>query len=74
MERTGMDECTDEPDAAVVRLESALERIALLAAHPAIPVIHYDPVEQSGVPAEEIASRLDGLIDRLRAALSIRPG
>jgi hypothetical protein len=69
-----MDEHKDDPDTAVVRLETALERIALLAAHPAIPVIHYDPADKTGVPTEEIASRLDELIDRLRAALSNRPG
>lgn len=72
-----MSEQTDDPEAAVIRLESALERIARLAGqpHPAYP----SPVgsaadEAPVVPAEEIASRLDHLIDRLRAALAGKSG
>jgi hypothetical protein len=57
---------SEDPEAAADRLEAALERIAQAAARPEI------------VPApdrnEEIAARLDGLIDRLRTALGTRPG
>ena len=65
----------DNPDDAAARLEAALERIARLAgASPPPPRGAGDP-EGAGAaepPAsvDEIAARLDGLIDRLRAALS----
>jgi hypothetical protein len=52
---------TDEPDAAADRLEAALERIAQAASRPAQQLPSPD--------TQEIAARLDGLIDRLRAAL-----
>jgi hypothetical protein len=52
---------TDEPEAAADRLEAALERIAQAATRPAPQLPPPD--------TQEIAARLDGLIDRLRAAL-----
>ena len=56
---------SDDADAAANRLEAALERIALAAAR-AEP----DPVPVVRESAtEEIAARLDSLIDRLRSAL-----
>lgn len=66
-----MDKHADDPDDAVARLETALDRIARLAGQP-IPVHHdgADAADTPSVPAEEIASRLDELIDRLRVALS----
>ncbi len=74
---------TDDPDDAAARLEAALERIARHAgSRPA-----GDPAADARVPAdaagdltgpeppvEEIAARLDGLIDRLRAALTTSSG
>ncbi|MDR3537797.1 MAG: hypothetical protein P4L71_14970 [Acetobacteraceae bacterium] len=82
-----MDEQTDDPDDAVLRLESALERIARLARqpHPLIGAQYgADPMGADAmtephdaapvVPADEIASRLDHLIDRLRAALTGKSG
>ena len=66
-----MPEQADDPDNAVERLESALERIARLAGQPApLQGDGADIPEGPLVPAEEIASRLDDLIDRLRVALS----
>ena len=59
-----------DPEAAADRLEAALERIAHAATREASP-----PAEQSPIAeAEEIAARLDGLIDRLRTALGAKPG
>lgn len=69
-----MDEQTDDPDDAVTRLESALERIARLAGQPRPAVGEPIEAEGPGLPAEEIASRLDALIDRVRAALANRSG
>ena len=80
---------SDEPDGAAARLELALERIAVAAerrlSEPA-PVAT-QPVESptpsinpTGDPTGEsqttmeIAARLDGLIERLRGALAVRPG
>lgn len=56
---------TDDPETAAERLEAALERIAQAAARE-----EARPADQIlAVDTEEIAARLDGLIDRLRAAL-----
>jgi len=56
---------SEDPEGAADRLEAALERIAQAATRaetsPVAP-----PAEFA---TEEIAARLDGLIDRLRAAL-----
>jgi hypothetical protein len=62
-----MAENTDDPDRAADRLEAALERIARLSAQPRAdgPAT----VDESAMSPEEIAVRLDILIDRLRAAL-----
>jgi transcription elongation factor len=80
---------TEDAEAASARLEAALERIAALAGAPrpapvakAAETASADsgpdtPVyEDSGpdAPVDEIAARLDTLIDRLRAALEGRPG
>jgi hypothetical protein len=57
---------TEDPEAAADRLEAALERIAQAAARE----------DDKGadqlllVDSKEVAARLDGLIDRLRAALA----
>ena len=60
---------SEDAGSATERLESALERIALL-------------IEQRGTPSStdvtsatpaEIASRLDAMIERLRAALNGKP-
>lgn len=63
---------TDDPDDAAARLEAALERIARLAgAHPVVAgESSADAAAGPAPPVEEIAARLDGLIDRLRTALS----
>jgi hypothetical protein len=56
---------TDDPEMAAGRLEAALERIAHAAARGDPP-----PAEPPrAAQGEEIAARLDELIDRLRAAL-----
>jgi hypothetical protein len=67
---------TDDPEEAAARLEAALERIAQLAgSRPAAPPpADSEPGAASAdseqvPPVEEIAARLDALIDRLRAAL-----
>lgn len=69
----------DDPEDAAARLEAALERIARLAGTgPLPPRGAADGVGAGGaepaVPVDEIAARLDGLIDRLRAALSSSSG
>jgi hypothetical protein len=77
---------SDEPDEAAERLEMALERIAMAAErriNPPAPVA-IQAVETQGVESAapgiaspttvEIAARLDGLIERLRGALAVRPG
>ena len=59
---------TEDPEAAVDRLEAALERIAQTAAR-----AETRPADQlSPVDTKEVAARLDSLIDRLRAALASR--
>jgi hypothetical protein len=77
---------TDDPEGAATRLEAALERIARHlgsqpAGGPATDIPEDLPADGTGtVPSvDEIAARLDGLIDRLRAALNAsssggRPG
>ena len=61
---------TEDSEAAADRLEAALERIAEAAAREEAP-----PADQfPSAVTEEIAARLDGLIDRLRAALGDRAG
>ena len=52
---------SDDPAEAAARLERALERIAGLARAPQPPAVP---------PTAEIATRLDGLIAALRAALA----
>lgn len=55
----------EDAEAAADRLEAALERIAQAAARePALP-----NEQPPAFDTNEIAARLDGLIDRLRAAL-----
>ena len=66
---------SDDAAEAAARLEAALERIAALAV-PAQPqaAAHAesgDP-DEAGAPVDEIAARLDALIDRLRDALGTR--
>jgi hypothetical protein len=56
---------SEDPDTSADRLEAALERIAQAAVRE-----ETSPTDQIPSPeTEEIAARLDGLIDRLRAAL-----
>lgn len=67
----------DDAAEAAARLEAALERIAALAgSQPPAQAALSDAgeAEDQSVPVEEIAARLDALIDRLRAALNIDPG
>jgi hypothetical protein len=63
--RAAMADESEDPEVAANRLESALERIAQAAARDDAP--HADHAVSGD--AEEIAARLDGLIDRLRTAL-----
>ena len=56
---------TEDPEAAADRLEAALERIALASTRVEAPAADQLPA----VDTEEIAARLDSLIDRLRVAL-----
>ena len=75
---------SDEPDNAAARLEAALERIAAAAARrpsvmpvdPAVALAGTPPgaAETAAPVAPEIVARLDGLIERLRGALAVRPG
>ncbi len=75
---------TEEPHDAAARLEAALERIAAAAARrvspspsesdDAPPVAEPSGTGPVGPIAPEIAARLDGLIERLRGALAVRPG
>ena len=63
---------TDDAAEAAARLEAALERIAALAVSRLQPPQRAEDAGEaadSGVPVDEIATRLDALIDRLRAAL-----
>ena len=55
----------EDPDTAADRLEAALERIAQAATRDALQI----PDQPMSVHTEEIAARLDGLIDRLRTVL-----
>ena len=58
----------EDPEDAAARLEAALERIARLSGtRPA--AASSGAVSDSAVPIDEIAARLDELIDRLRTAL-----
>ncbi|HEY0421206.1 MAG TPA: hypothetical protein VGC80_16945 [Acetobacteraceae bacterium] len=63
----------DDPDAAAVRLEEALERIAMLARRR--QDMPRQDMQGAAVPAEapanaaEMAQRLDALIARVRSAL-----
>jgi hypothetical protein len=57
---------TDNAEATADRLEAALERIAQAANRP----VHQSPAGDT----EEVAARLDGLINRLRTALASKPG
>jgi hypothetical protein len=66
---------TDDADAAADRLEVALERLAALTGtlrSASDATEDSPPAPANSAAAEEIASRLDGLIDRLRAALGGR--
>jgi hypothetical protein len=63
---------TDDADAAAERLEAALERLATLTGTLRSASDAEEPAPANSAAAEEIASRLDGLIDRLRAALGGR--
>ena len=56
---------TDDPEVAAERLEAALERIAQAATRGSAPLADEHPP----VSSEEIAARLDDLIESLRAAL-----
>jgi hypothetical protein len=60
---------SEDPEAAADRLEAALERIAQVTASRDAP-LQQEP--QLGMDTEEIAARLDGLIDRLRTALATK--
>ena len=57
---------TEDPEAAADRLEAALERIAQAAAREE----DQRPDQLLLVDSKEVAAQLDGLIDRLRAALA----
>jgi hypothetical protein len=66
----GMAGEAEDPEDAAARLEAALERIAQLAG--TRPPPSESATEGGGEqmpPIDEIAARLDGLIDRLRKAL-----
>ena len=56
---------SEDPDTAADRLEAALERIAQVAAREDASAADQIPLPET----EELAARLDGLIDRLRTAL-----
>ena len=59
---------TEDPELAADRLEAALERIAQAATHQEMRPAH----QFLSVDAEQIAARLDALIDRLHAALGTK--
>jgi hypothetical protein len=70
---------SDGPESAAERLAAALERIAAAAARrdqvpPAGVVVAPVAAEAAAPVAPELAARLDGLIERLRGALAVRPG
>lgn len=56
---------SEDPEAAAQRLETALDRIAQATVREAVPSAE----ASSAINTEEIAARIDGLIDRLRTAL-----
>ena len=56
---------SEDPESAADRLEAALERIARAAAHTEARAADQFP----RYDAEEIAARLDAVINRLRSAL-----
>lgn len=60
---------SEDPAAVADRLEAALERIAQAAAWRQT-TLQDDP--QTAKDTQEIAAQLDGLIDRLRVALSAK--
>ncbi|MBV9251490.1 MAG: hypothetical protein JO227_19845 [Acetobacteraceae bacterium] len=62
---------TESAEAAASRLEAALERIAQRTAVPSPTAAHAHDTSRDP-PIEEIAARLDALIDRLRSALNSR--
>lgn len=65
---------SDDAAEAAARLEAALERIAALAGSqpkPQADGADHGEAAEPAAPVEEIAARLDGLIDRLRAALGL---
>jgi len=61
---------SDDFEAAAERLEAALDRIAQAAAREAAPSTE----TLSAMNSEELAARIDGLIDRLRTALGSAAG
>jgi hypothetical protein len=67
----GMAGETDDPEGTAERVEAALERIAQLAR----PAHMHEPVDETDKRSqfEEIANRLDRLIDKLREALGSGP-
>jgi len=61
----------DDAETTTARLESALDRLAALAARPRAVVANPAPsADQGDVVAAELAARLDGLIAQLRDALA----
>ena len=60
---------SEDPEAVADRLEAALERIAQAAVWRQT-TLQDDP--QPAMDTQEIAARLDGLIDRLRTALGTK--
>ena len=61
---------SEDPEAAADRLEAALSRIAQAA----VPRAELSEDLPPSFDTQEIAARLDGLIDRLRVALSMKAG
>ncbi len=60
---------SENADSAAERLELALERIARLSEQCSTPV----SIDGTSATPAEIASRLDAMIERLRAALNGKP-
>ena len=62
----------NEAEAAAVRLEQALERIAALAARPAYPAAQAvaNPADHRSMDVAALSGRLDALIAELRGALA----
>ena len=66
----------NEAEAAAVRLEQALERIAALAARPAAPTAYLaaqavaNPTDHRSMDVAALSGRLDALIAELRGALA----